>query len=42
MMQESLLKIKNNKIQKYSPKSSIVVAIPNISVELDFMTHQQF
>jgi hypothetical protein len=39
MMQESLLKI-NNKIQNYSPKSSIVVAIPNISVELDFMTYQ--
>ena len=39
MMQQSLSKI-NNKIQNYSPKFSIVDAIPDISVVSDFTTHQ--
>jgi len=38
-MQQILLKI-NNKIQKDSPKVSIVNAISDISFASDFTTHQ--
>jgi len=37
-MQQILSEI-NIKIQNYSPKFSIVNAIPDISVALDFTTH---
>ena len=38
-MQQNLSKI-NYKIQNYSPKFSIVDAIPDISIASDFTAHQ--